>query len=142
MTTKTKTGGCQCGRIRFEVSGEPIWIGFCHCARCRRATGAAAVTHVGVNPADLTFTRGRLKIYESSPGVRRGFCADCGTPFTYDGDRFPDYIQLYLGTFDEPDQLHPQAHVHMAEKVDWYEVADELPRYPGSATADGDSWKD
>ena len=141
MTNKIKTGGCQCGHIRYEVTGEPIWIGFCHCAKCRRATGAAAVTHVGVNPAALTFTKGKLKVYESSPGVRRGFCGDCGTPFTYDGDRFPNYIQLYLGTFDEPDQLHPQAHVHMSEKVAWYDVADELPRFQGSAAAGGDDWK-
>ena len=136
-----KTGGCQCGRIRFEVLGDPVWVGFCHCAQCRRATGAAAVTHVGVHPNQLTFTQGQLKIYESSPGVLRGFCGDCGTPFTYDGDRFPDYIQLYLGTFDDPNLFQAQAHVHLAEKVAWFEVADDLPRFQGSAAAEGDEWQ-
>lgn len=140
MATTMLEGGCLCGNIRYQATGKPVWIGYCHCQKCRQATGAAAVTHVGFTESDITFVKGNQKVFESSPGVRRGFCPDCGAPLTYDGDRFPNYIQLYLGTFDEPDELLPQAHVHMAEKVSWYEVSDELPRFSGSAAADSDDW--
>ena len=141
MATNIIKGGCLCGNIRFEAVGKPIWIGYCHCEKCRRATGAPAVTHVGFSESDLTFIKGKQKLFESSPGVRRGFCADCGTPLTYDGDRFPSYIQVYLGTLDEPDQLLPQAHVHTSEKISWYEVDDALPRFLGSAAAGSDDWR-
>ena len=135
-----RTGGCLCGKIRFEMSEEPIWAGFCHCSSCRKSTRAVAVMHVGVSEGALTFTKGKPKVYESSPGVRRGFCGKCGTPLMYDGDRFPDYIQLYIGTFDEPSQILPQAHVHFGERVAWYDVRDDLPRFERSAAEDGD-WR-
>ena len=141
MASNIFTGGCLCGNIRYQAAGKPIWVGYCHCEKCRRATGAAAVTHVGFSESDLTFVKGEQKVFESSPGVRRGFCADCGTPLTYDGDRFPNYIQVYLGTLDEPDALLPQAHVHTAEKITWYEVDDALPRFLESAAADSDDWR-
>ena len=134
-------GRCLCGAIQFVVDGDPIWVGYCHCDSCRRSTGAAAVVHVGVHPDDLTFTQGERKIYNSSPGVERGFCADCGTPMSYQAVRFPDYIQLYVGTFDNPEQFKPLAHVHVAEQLPWFEVADDLPRHQHSAVNSDDGWR-
>ena len=141
MNTQVIAGRCLCGRVCYQVNGEPIWIGYCHCRSCQRATGAAAVTHVGVNDADLEFVKGERRTYESSPGVKRGFCADCGTPLTYESDRFSGYIQVYVGTFDEPHQFMPQAHVHYSERIVWYEVKDDLPRFSGSAAVESDSWR-
>ena len=39
---QTMTGGCQCGRIRFEASvgGRDAYL--CHCGMCRKATGGIA----------------------------------------------------------------------------------------------------
>ncbi len=132
MSGKTVEGGCLCRNVRYRVDGSPVWIGYCHCRSCRRSTGAAAVTHVGVRDTDLTFVKGNRKIFESSPGVNRGFCSECGSPLTYEADRFPAYVQVYVGTFDRPNQFLPQAHVHFSERVSWFNVNDELPRYAGS----------
>lgn len=134
-------GGCLCGRVRYYVEGKPIWIGYCHCHSCRKATGGAAVIHVGVNSSDLEFTKGERSVYESSPGVRRGFCANCGTPLTYESDSFDEYVQIYVGTFDEPSNLRPQAHVHSSERVGWFDVNDNLPRIPGSAAERSEDWR-
>ena len=134
-------GKCLCGKIRFQALGPVIWMGYCHCQSCRRATGSAAVTHVGIKDTSLKILRGRIKIFNSSVSVKRGFCADCGSPISYQADHFPDYIQLYIGSFDEPNRLTPQAHVHVEEKISWFEINDELPRFVGSAAQESDDWK-
>jgi hypothetical protein len=61
----------------------------------------------------------------------RGFCSQCGTPLTWegDGDELGPLVEIHLGTCDDPNELAPQFHVHVAERVSWLDVADNLPRY-------------
>jgi hypothetical protein len=133
VTDRISTGQCLCGDIRFEAAGDPIWVSHCHCRSCRRNTGAAVATFVGFRRNQVTYTAGERRIFESSPGVRRGFCAHCGTPLTYEGDRFPAEIHLYLGTLDEPERFVAESHVHYEERVPWFDIADDLPRRHGSS---------
>ena len=35
------TGGCQCGKIRYEITGAPQLVYTCHCTDCQRITGSA-----------------------------------------------------------------------------------------------------
>ena len=135
-------GGCLCGSVRFSIARKPIWAGYCHCNSCRKATGALAVMHVGFAADAVQFTHGQPTYYDSSPGVKRGFCNQCGTPLLYQAARFPNYLQLYIGLFDRPNLIEPQAHVHHDEKILWFHIDDGLPRYSGSAATESDSWKD
>ncbi len=82
---QTFEGGCMCGAVRYKVSGEPFWIGHCHCASCRRHTGAPVVTFVALKEDQVAFTKGERRKYNSSPGVERAFCGQCGTPLTWEG---------------------------------------------------------
>ena len=141
MEVQSYAGRCLCGNIEFALNGKPVWIGYCHCSSCRRATGAAAVTHVGVNDSDLSFVKGTRKIYESSPGVRRGFCSDCGSPVSYDSDRYNSYTQIYIGIFDKPELLIPQAHVHCDERIAWFNTKDNLPYFSGTGDDGSGDWK-
>lgn len=134
VTDKTFTGRCLCGDVQYAVNQSPIWVGYCHCESCRRNTGSAVATFVGVPVTSFTITLGSRSFFESSPGVRRSFCTRCGTPLAYEADRFPGEVHLFLGTVDEPNLFKPQFHVHCAERIPWFEVRDTLPRYPGSTT--------
>ena len=127
--TDMASGRCLCGSVQFEVKGRQLWVAHCHCESCRRNTGSAVATFVGYNKAQLTYTRGERKFYPSSPGVRRGFCPDCGTPMTYESERCPEEVHLYVSTIDNPGAFVPQVHVFFAERIPWMELADELPRY-------------
>lgn len=131
------TGHCLCGNVQFEASGKPLWVAHCHCNSCRRSTGAPVTTFVGFGKDQVTYTRGERTFYESSPGVRRGFCARCGTPMTYEADRCPTESHLYLSTLDEPGRYLPQLHVFAAERVPWLELHDALPRYEGFSSKGG-----
>ena len=45
----TQQGSCLCGEITFEVTGQPVRQGNCHCTVCKKATGAAYATIVFFN---------------------------------------------------------------------------------------------
>ena len=133
------TGGCMCGAVRYEASGDPISVIFCHCESCRKHTGAPVVALAGFKLEQVRFTLGERATYESTPGVQRGFCGRCGTPLTWegDGDELGPLIEIHVGTTDDPNKLAPQLHVHYAERIPWFEVSDALPRYREEEEAAG-----
>jgi hypothetical protein len=128
-------GRCLCGAVRYEYSGPENWRAYCHCESCRRNTASPVTAFLGVPCPAFRYTGAAPKIYHSSPGVRRSFCADCGTPMAYESDRFPGEIHLYAASLENPEDYAPQSHVHCAERLSWFEVKDDLPRYPAGGAA-------
>lgn len=123
------TGGCLCGAVRFSIDAPPLFMSYCHCRSCRRATGAPVAAYVGAAASSVIFTAGHRAIHESSPGVRRGFCASCGTPLTYESDEAPGEIHFFTGTCDDPDSLPPAGHVWHEEALAWFDTDDALVRH-------------
>ena len=124
-------GGCLCGAVRYRVAGAPAWVVHCHCQGCRCATGAPMVTWVGFARDRFEVTRGAPVRFVSSPGVARRFCARCGTPLTYEAERFPGEVHVTVGSLDRPEEFPPVGHVWTSEQITWLHLADELPRRPG-----------
>ena len=125
-------GHCLCGAVSYEYSGPENWRAYCHCESCRRNTSSPVTAFFGVPRSAFRFTGKAPAVYRSSPGVRRLFCADCGTPMAYDSDRYPDEIHLYAASLEDPENYRPEGHVHCAERLSWFDVKDDLPRHPGS----------
>jgi len=125
----------MCGAVRYEARGNPFWVGHCHCRSCRKHTGAPVVTFVAFKRDQVRFIKGERQIYNSSPGVTRAFCGRCGTPLTWEGrSKLPergDVLELHISTFDSPEAFTPTNHVFYPERIGWFDVADELPRYCG-----------
>ena len=120
-------GHCLCGQIRFETSGEPRWVCYCHCASCRRHTASPVSCFVNFNTKNVQFDS-PCSTFASSEGVTRSFCSRCGTPIAYQTERRADEIDLYINAFDEPEAFTPRKHVFYAEHIPWFDVKDELPR--------------
>jgi hypothetical protein len=87
----------------------------------------------GFKADQITFTGNARKLYHSSPGVGRAFCGDCGTPLTWEGDAgdLGPFCEIHLCTFDDPEALLPTAHAFDSERISWFDVVDQLPRYKG-----------
>jgi hypothetical protein len=124
------TGGCQCGRIRYEIKGEPVDCTACHCDDCRRASGAPFTAWLSVRSDGFCVVAGRPRAYTSSPGVERTFCADCGTPLTYRHPAFADEVDVTAGSLDSPGDAPPQHHTWTSRKLAWVQIADGLPQHP------------
>lgn len=126
--SEVHTGGCLCGAVRFEAKGPPKWTGYCHCRSCRRHTGAPVSAYAGFAKDHLMFTSGRPSRFASSPGVLRGFCAQCGSTLTYEGDRWPDEIHVHVGAFDSPESFPPQEEAFAEERLSWLNLSPASPQ--------------
>ena len=134
--TETLTGGCFCGAVRFELDLPSRFCTHCHCENCRRAHGAAFVTWVTFPVDSFSVTKGALIERQSSPGVTRGHCAECGTTMTYTNDRWPDDIDVTATCLDHPGTIKPDSHIWIEDKQPWIEIGDGLPQYEQRRTAD------
>ncbi len=134
MSDETKmTGGCMCGAVRFETTGDSFEVIHCHCHSCRKHNSGPVVTLAGFTSDQVAFSGEGRKIYESSPGSSRAFCGNCGTPLTWEGDggELGPIFEFHISTFDNPDALVPSAHAFEPERISWFDIADNLPRYEG-----------
>lgn len=123
MADEVHAGGCLCGGVRYAAAGKPKWVAYCHCQSCRRATGAPVTAYAGFRSDAVAWTTGGPTRFTSSPGVTRTFCGRCGTPLTYQGERWPGEIHIHLGTLDEPDRLPPNGQGFEAERLPWVRLA-------------------
>jgi hypothetical protein len=122
------SGGCLCGSVRYLLRGAPDWSAHCHCRSCQKATGGAFTTWVGVKTENFQVTAGKLVVYNSSPGVERGFCSKCGTSLTYVAQgRWPGQVSILAPTLDDPGIAAPTVHTSVKDKLPWIELCDGLP---------------
>lgn len=130
MSAPSYAGGCQCGAIRFRIEGQLGDASICHCRMCQKAFGAFYAPLVSLRGADLTWTRGQPKIFQSSNAAARGFCAACGTPLTYQA---PDGMALAIGAFDHPADIVPKVQWGIEAKLAVVDHLHDLPAHPTSA---------
>lgn len=122
-------GGCLCGAVRYNISGEPRMVANCHCSMCRRQSGAAYLTYAAFARDAVVFT-GKPAPFRSSVGAQRGHCGTCGSPLTFVFDSDPDTIWLTLGSLDDAASVRPTEHWFVADKIAWLDLHDDLPRWP------------
>lgn len=122
-------GSCLCGAVTIEVSGTLPPPTACHCRQCRKHSGHfEASTDV---PRSQVAVHGAEHItwYHSSEKVRRGFCSICGSSLFWD-PVYRDWTAIAMGAFDGHTETKLVRHIFVAEKGDYYELADGLPQNP------------
>jgi hypothetical protein len=124
MTDKTRSGGCQCGAVRFRIHGELGRASICHCRMCQKAFGGFFGPLVMAQKDSVEWTRGEPKYFQSSINIDRGFCENCGTPLTY---RTPATLDIAIGAFDDRDDIAPTLQVNHDFKISWVETIFDTP---------------
>lgn len=104
---------------------------YCHCKRCRKATGTAFATNASVKKTDFHFLSGedQLKKYQSSATTERCFCAVCGSPIIATKAEAPDIYRLRIGSLDTAISQSAIQHVFVADKAEWDHITDDLAQY-------------
>lgn len=134
MAGNVHSGGCNCGRIRYQFEGEPQAVVACHCLNCQRQGGAAFSINL-LLPDDRLAITGDLKVYtdgdtESGKPVYRHFCPDCGSPIISRSDQVPGLSIVKAGTLDERHGFEPQMHCWTDTAFDWFQLPEGMPASP------------
>lgn len=125
--TSALHGRCLCGAVAFRVTAEPQGASACHCSQCRRQSGHVwASAAVPVAALEIV---GAPRWYDSSARARRGFCGTCGSVLFWQAHD-EDVISVALGALESPTGLALERHIFVADKGDYYEIADGLPQRP------------
>lgn len=126
-------GGCYCGEVRYEITGEPVARSQCHCRECQYITGGGANFFLLVPNDALKFTQGTPKSFSRADletPVARDFCPTCGTHLL---TRLPNrpVTVVKAGTLDDPagDYGKPQMAIHLADRQPFHLVDDNIPQY-------------
>jgi hypothetical protein len=127
-------GSCLCGGIRFEIDHATGPFELCHCKRCRKVSGSAFMSGVGVRREDFTFLSGQelIKQYEaplleSPPLYRVCFCTNCGSPVPDPEDQ-SEWFEIPAGLLDDDPQIRPDKHIFIEAKAHWFAITDALPQ--------------
>ncbi len=127
-------GGCQCGRVRFRLRGDPLTSYACHCTECQAATGAAFSLSLIVDREALEVIRGSATAttygMHGSDRHRYG-CPDCGSALWFAGAGMPEIVALKTGTLDHPDLYPPVAHVWTRSAQSSFPLPEGVPAWPG-----------
>jgi hypothetical protein len=120
------TGRCLCSAVKYRVRGPLRQVVACHCGQCQRTSGHF-VAATQAYRADLTIEgESAITWYDSSPDVRRGFCAACGSQLFWERSQ-RDTVSIFAGSLDNPTGLKLVEHIFVADKADYYELTDGLP---------------
>ena len=122
-------GGCWCGVVEFTVADEFGYAAYCHCGRCRRATGAAFKPFAGIE-------REKLRLVSSEAGLlvlgdamtHDARCRACGS-LLYSVVRDGAFVHVALGALLDVPSVRPTKHIFVGSKAPWYEITDDLPQY-------------
>lgn len=127
--TETKqpvTGACMCGSVRYQVNGPLRPVIACHCEQCRRFSGHFVAATATRKAYFQLLNANGLKWYSYKPGLRQGFCQECGSSLFFE-DENSDRISIAAGTLDKHQGLKLAAHIFAAEAGDYYTIDASVP---------------
>lgn len=131
--TETQTGGCLCGKVRFEFKGPIETAGACHCTDCRRITGSAYGVSFPVSTEGDFTLHGEASSYEktgdSGNAITRWFCNSCGAPLYTTSPVHPDKIYIKAGALDEPSAVKIDRQTWLVSKVAWADLPPDTMNY-------------
>lgn len=126
------TGGCYCGEIRYESTGEPMLRAQCHCRECQTISGGGPNLFMLLPRDGFGYTRGQPGTFTRSDlekPVTREFCGTCGTHLITQSRNF-DAVVLKIGTLDDPTLFgQPQMAIFTVDRQPFHLIADGLPQF-------------
>ena len=99
------SGGCLCGKVRFEIAAEaPLAARQCWCRVCQYLSAGAGMSNA-VFPKDAITVTGETAVFasiaDSGAVMRRSFCPTCGTPLFSEAEPRPHQIIVRVGSLDD-----------------------------------------
>lgn len=121
MIHMKRTGGCQCGAVRYEFASGPLALFVCHCTECRKQSASAFGMSLPTSRAGFQVTKGEPKFWarrgDSGLRIRCAFCPHCGSRLWDEPEDAPDIVVLKGGSLDDPVDMAKAIHVWTSSKL-------------------------
>jgi len=125
-------GGCECKSLRYKFSGTPLTCYACHCTDCQTSSGSAFALSMLVNEKDIEIIEGDVAINTvdyNGTIVKRHYCSQCGIPFWFSANIYPNIVALKPGTFDDTSWFTPIAHLWVRSAQPWVILDNSISQY-------------
>ena len=120
------SGKCLCGEITYEVSGEPVFQGNCHCIDCRKSTGAGFATILFFKEEQVVQLSGKTSSFEynADSGNRKikFFCQRCGSFVFGTNSGREGIMTIYVGTLDNANFVKPQFNIYTSRALPYVNI--------------------
>jgi hypothetical protein len=133
-----RTGGCQCGQVRYESSGEASALYVCHCSECRKQSASAFGMSLEVRRDGLRVLSGKPRSWsratDSGRRLKCFFCPRCGSRLWHERDPPGDTINIKAGSLDQPIDIANAVHIWTSRKLEGVIIpanARQFPKEPG-----------
>jgi len=126
------TGGCACGAVRYEISGEPVFMNHCQCLDCQHQSGTGHGSYLtfGAEGVELTGDAAQWGKAGDSGNVKtRGFCPQCGSPVYLRFAAMPQIFTVHAASLDDPSRFKPQVATYHMRAQAWDRLDPELPAF-------------
>jgi hypothetical protein len=133
MSAPSLSGGCLCGRVRFELSEPPRAAGYCHCTRCQRRTGTGSSVQARIDGRTLRMLAGEEHVRawrHPQGGMEKCFCGECGAHLFSRNPDDPSQMSVRMSAFDSDPGVRPSSRAYVAYAASWEPIPDDgLVRY-------------
>jgi len=125
---RVRTGGCQCGRIRYRLNAAPRMLYVCHCRDCQSQSSSAFGMSLIANAGDIEFVQGEDQLrYWDTHGdnghiKRCYFCPNCGSRILHAGAESDARVSIKAGSLDDTRDLRPVAHIWLQSAQPWLDI--------------------
>lgn len=130
--SKSFSGGCACGAIRYDIAAESVAMLDCQCRHCQQESGTGHASHL-VFPRAAAELRGNATQWsiegEQGSVKTRAFCPTCGSPVSMTTSAAPDVIVIRAASLDEPQRYSPQAVLWTKSAQPWDRIDPTLPTF-------------
>jgi hypothetical protein len=126
-------GGCLCGKVRYSASGDPAFVGICHCRDCQKFTGSAFAVVIGV-PKSAFSLQGQVATYskagDTGKSIERRFCPVCGSSIADEASAVPNMVMISSGTLDDPNWVKPAMQIYCDSAQPWVQLGGDMKAFP------------
>lgn len=131
--TKRYMGGCACGAIRYETTGEPIFQNHCQCLDCQKRAGTGHGSYLTFGRrADMAITgeASTWRVAGASGNEKiHAFCPTCGTPVFLTFVAMPELIAVHATSLDDPGAFEPQVVTYTISGHAWDTIDPSLQAF-------------
>jgi hypothetical protein len=126
-------GGCLCGKVRYSASGDPAFVGICHCRDCQKFNGSAFAVVIGV-PKSAFSLQGQVATYskagDTGKSIERRFCPVCGSSIADEASAVPNMVMISSGTLDDPNWVKPAMQIYCDSAQPWVQLGGDMKAFP------------